>query len=380
VESAVDRITPTFDLSSEVIPAPPHGSTFVRFHDEEGQKHIMTMNQCAKRELARLVEKKGSWQCQYGNCKGQMFDHETFCYRCKKPKGSTKVEKGWWNQWGWSGGWDAEEWRGSRSALGDSPEAAGEDRAAAEAATAADPPDDQQHGIIQQLIQSRKRHRAGKRVQKQKEGLAQRAKGYGESRGRSSTASEEAAAGKSRASGSGAMRHPIAQALKVVGPVVQHSPPALLVAAVVYEGWKLARTARQGAEAVVEQASDSAVRVLDASTEVVEAAADLLKGLVDHAHVELAHVGTYARQVLQGIMARTEKFVLLLSPNTATLLGLVVIVAFYCWEPMAAVGDSPAAPAKSWFMTAKKAMALSGRNPEANVSSSSAASHLGAGH
>jgi len=70
VESAVDRITPTFDLSSEVIPAPPHGSTYVRFHDEEGQKHIMTMGHCAKRELVASPRRRVAGCASMATAKG----------------------------------------------------------------------------------------------------------------------------------------------------------------------------------------------------------------------------------------------------------------------------------------------------------------------
>ena len=60
----------------------------------------------------------------------------------------------------------------------------------------------------------------------------------------------------------------------------------------------------------------------------------------------------------------------LLYPNCYTFVGLVVLFGYeYHRRYRAAAAVSVVAPARRWFRSAKDAMALSGRNPEANVDS-----------
>jgi hypothetical protein len=200
------------------------------------------MRKCAKVELDRLARTSGGWQRQYGNCAAEMLSHETVCYRCRRPAGATTPDwqsslDRWLNQWSWSSGWGAGQWREASAASGVSPGAPGGEHAVAGIVAVVDPPGAAEEEKAAMLINCRKRHRGGKRAQKQKKDAeARRPQGGGQSRERSPSDSEEAAAGRSRASGSGAMRHPTAHAMRVLSPRLQTAPHTLVVTAAIYEG------------------------------------------------------------------------------------------------------------------------------------------------
>ena len=113
------------------------------------------------------------------------------------------------------------------------------------------------------LIKNRRHKRGGKRTRRQEANTARFGRSAGASVGesrdspgrtaepadeRSSTDQEDAAAGKSRASGSGAMRHPIAQDAE--NRAVAQLPHVALaaVSAAAWEFWLLTRKAREVAK------------------------------------------------------------------------------------------------------------------------------------
>ena len=324
----------------------------VDVYTDSGQVMRVAARRMARLELEERSDQTG-WTCQYGRCGAKLQEWATHCYRCGHPKGAVKKPK-------------------SRAlAASDEPEDAprpGEEE---------QPEQEPAQRLEQQLrpstrtgaldwvdedtaalLKTRKTKRGGKRTRRGAANAAAAARNKEEGEERPPSDGENAASGKSRASGSGAMRHPIAHLASPAGQLdrLPHVLTAVAGAAA-WEMWQFARRVRAVAEEALEETVDS------------------LKYALVVAEQRFGEVDQALGSLFDAVVEVLEGWVRLLLPNRVTVAAVAAVITYQLVRRVSSKnGDTGLAAARvplaapvAWSRSAKENLALSGRNPEANV-------------
>ena len=211
----------------------------------------------------------------------------------------------------------------------------------------------------QHLWRKNKKKRGGERARR----TARLKRAYQESAGRAASSSELAQDGRSRASGSGAMRHPAAHWLVVYAKGASGTAVAFAIG---WEGWRLLTTVRHVAEHAVEEVVSE---ILVTQSRAQEA----LREVVDEGQAMLATLGRQVTALGIQLGQSAQDWMELLKPNPFVLPLVGVYVAVLVLEHVGrralrqAWEARPWAEPSRWTRTPKQQLADSGRNPESNT-------------
>ena len=144
---------------------------------------------------------------------------------------------------------------------------------------------------------------------------------------RAEAASEQGDAGLARSSGSGAMRHPIAQA---VATRRSFGDCLFLPAAGVlgWEAWNFVRSARQGVEQIIATAANVTSDALEHTAMVLCRLGDILEDAAERGYYGILGLGYRAAEVIDAVNIVLAELLPLFVPNEVTKIMMVVLGFF----------------------------------------------------